>query len=313
MKKMFIILLVLTLGGLNAKTIRSHRELKYDGIKDIEISSSIGDVEIVTEDRDSIDILLESPNKSVKLNTKVGNRVLIEVKRPFFSFFVFRRDKIKLTVIVPKSIKGSMEVDLSSGDLDISDFKLGNISISMSSGDLTSRDIVAKNISLTSSSGDIYITNSISEGMNTKLSSGNLDIDGLKTSKSKIHNSSGRLNIANSNITSLKISSSSGNTTLSNFQGEIIGESSSGNVSIDLKDITGDIFYKVSSGNIGVNVSADTINSRIKLNTSSGNIDFNFPITIRGVKSKKSVDGVSGNGQFNIDLTTSSGNISVLN
>ncbi|MEW6455886.1 MAG: DUF4097 family beta strand repeat-containing protein [Acidobacteriota bacterium] len=68
------------------------------------------------------------------------------------------------------------------------------------------------------------------------------------------------------------------------------------------------IFY--TSGDVSINLPSD---SQFNLNTrtSSGSIDTDFPLTVKGRISKKSIQGSVGSSNSNLLCTTTSGNIRV--
>lgn len=275
MRKLLIVFVTLMLcsGAYARKMYKSEKNINYNDLHTLFIGVSSGDVNVIPENRDDINVFLESSDKKLKLIISEGRDLKIETKKEGFSLFRYRPHKTKLTVRVPKEFNRKIEIKVSSGNVKINDFNLDYLKISLSSGNL--------------------IANSIS------------------AAETEVISSSGNTDFYDSNIDYLELDSSSGDIHLNNFKGEVKGDSSSGNVKIILNKLIGDINFELSSGNLNLTLPDEEIDSSFKITTNSGNIDFNFPITVEGQIKEKSLKGTVGAGRYNIDLHTSSGNITL--
>lgn len=243
------------------------------GVNSIEIYTSSGDIEIVTENRKDIYLKLKSYRNGPELFIDKGNTLKIEVKKPKFRLFSFNRGKVKLTVVLPNDYNDNLKIVSSSGDVRASGLELQNLDIKLSSGDLNTENITGESVKLSASSGDMELKNVAVEDMDVVLSSGSLEIDG--------------------------------------FIGRLNGRLSSGSVDMKIDKLIDDIKFKLSSGNIKIDFAKKVLDAELDLRTSSGDVEVNFPVLITGKQKNNRLTGKAGNGKYKINITCSSGDISL--
>ncbi len=245
--------------------------INISGVNKIAISSDVGDITVVPEGRDDIYVELLTYKNGPKLIVEKGNKVKIEAKMPRFRWFGVKKEKVELKVFIPQNYNGNLDIHSSSGDIMFSDMDVDDLYIQLSSGDLVLNDVV--------------------------------------TNKSKIGASSGDITINNSNMSFLDIHLSSGKLVIDNFEGEIEGRSSSGDVDIQLNKLTAPINYHLSSGDFELQISQSEISANLDLKTSSGEIEIDFPILMKSSKKRHAISGTVGDGQHLIKVSCSSGDI----
>ncbi|MGL1893139.1 MAG: DUF4097 domain-containing protein [Spirochaetaceae bacterium] len=274
MRKFYIIIAMIfaltnTWANTNNELQKDHIDI--DGIRVIDISTDSGDIEIIPEERSDIYLELTTYRKGPDLIIREGKTTVIDVKQPFFTLFNIGKRQVKLKVFIPYTYNKELIVNSASGDLDISDLSLLKLKTHLSSGDLNGTRLEVNKADISSSSGDITMDLIKIDNLDIRLSSGSLILD--------------------------------------NFIGQIDGHSSSGDVDIMLERLTGNIDFRLSSGDFYLDTNETNPNVTLDLSTSSGSIDVDFPVTISQSKNRKTFDGHSGSGKYQINLNLSSGNI----
>lgn len=233
---------------------------------------------IINSDTGDVDLIQESRNDiHVELETtKDATKLIIEEGKSLKirvkrPFLGVRPYTAKLTVRIPLNYNKSLDLNASSGDVTIPQLKLDKLEVNLSSGHFNGSD--------------------------------------FQLDEAKISDSSGHITLDNSDIKKLKLNASSGHVTVNSFTGLIDGQSSSGNVEINLADFVNDIKFKLSSGRFILNSPDSKLDAELNLRTSSGNIEVDFPVTISKKGTNNSLKGKCGNGKYKIDVQNSSGNI----
>lgn len=282
MSKVYLIIVLLFLSILlsgcmvvhesNTKSITEEKNLNLGETDKIVIESSSSDINFIQEEREDIYVRLETYEDGPYLNIKEGKTLTIEAKKDPGIKPIQINYSSKLYVYVPKEFTSDIEISNSSGNVKINDILLNNIDLDISSGSVNGNNIVVGTCKVNISSGSVNIDNMVCEDFDVDLTSGNLN--------------------------------------LKKFTGEINGHSSSGSSTIGLAKLSGDIKFTANSGNIDLIIDEEDVDARFDLSTSSGNIKINYDF-ISYDKDKNKVKFDIGEGTYQIDLHTSSGNITV--
>lgn len=244
-----------------------------DKVDMINVDISSASTTIIPEERKDIKAELTGQGKVIVDHH--GNEISISVKRKWFTFFSFSREK--LTIYIPKDYEKRMEIHIGSGSLDFS-------------GKSPEEPMKLTALIIDMSSGNLKLNNLDVQQYKHDLSSGNVKINSLTTRTGEFEISSGNMEILN-------------------YLGGIDAELSSGDLAIQMDKLTDDIEIEVSSGNVELDLPkrADfTLNGK----ASSGNITCNFPLTSNET-SNKTIKGSHGSGKYNINLQVSSGDIRI--
>lgn len=117
--------------------------------------------------------------------------------------------------------------------------------------------------------------------------------------------------IPNSYKRKVTIDGSSGNVNIKNLNTQKLDiKGRSGNVSLDYLEIDSDIHVSVRSGNVLLNLEDKGSNIHWLLQSGSGNQSVAIPLEIRQQSNRKT-EGQTGDGSFNVQLQTTSGNITI--
>lgn len=141
-------------------------------------------------------------------------------------------------------------------------------------------------------------------------SSSDFSINGIKVVTLSCHTSSGDIEVEDINVAHMVADASSGSIKVTDFQGAINGETSSGDIEIDLNALVGDVRLDASSGDVELTIPSDS-NFKFDAEVSSGDIETEFPITIRGKAKDDEVHGTHGSGDYEISMEASSGNLTL--
>lgn len=278
-KSMIIIvilaILVLATGCESAgRRLTEEETIKLGDATMISVEASSADIEIISEDREDISVVLHTYTRGPKLKVSDGKTIHIEAKRDRMIGMSFSLNySPRLTIYVPEGYRESIEIQSSSGDLNIEEFTLDSLDIDLSSGDVRGKKLVFETGAIKSSSGDI--------------------------------------NMRDIETNQLKIRSSSGDLRLEDFKGELEGNSSSGDVVIIYKEFKSDLDYKTQSGDLTVDFNGEAIDADFDLDCNSGDVSMNFDLDDVEKEKDNEVRGTKGEGTYQVKLRASSGEITV--
>ncbi|WP_335569053.1 LiaG family protein [Neobacillus vireti] len=281
MKRIVVLLLIIT--GLYIVFYQSFQfnGFAFGGSKDgrAELSKTIDSIEInVGSVRTTIipedrnDVEAVLTGKGSLTVKKTGNRLLVETKKEMFNWFSFS-GKRQLKVYIPKDFNRNMNIQIGSGSLDFSgkSMKLNKLSLDIGSG----------NVNLDQLEVDEFTHDG---------SSGNVEIDTLTTKTGTFDLSSGNLDIKH-------------------YTGSLNADVSSGKFSVQMDKLNDSIDIDLSSGNVNLDL-PDNADFTLNGNVSSGNISSEFPLTTTN-SDKKSLKGTHGSGKHKIDISVSSGTVTI--
>jgi lia operon protein LiaG len=242
----------------------------------IEIDVSGVSTTIIPESREDLKADLDGKGKlTVKRH---GDKVEVSVKQKWkwLGWFSFN-NKTRLNIYIPEDYDRNMAINLGSGNLNFS-------------GHSKNEPMKLDELILDIGSGNVNLKNLSVKHFKHNGSSGNVDVDSLTTETGSFDVSSGSLNVKH-------------------YIGAIKAELSSGNLNVQMDELTDSVDIEVSSGEVDLNLPTDadfTLNGK----TSSGNITCDFPLTSKKI-GNKNIKGTHGSGEHHIDLTVSSGNINI--
>ncbi len=252
MKKLIYILVVLfALPGLSQNTL-AKAELEAENVDEVRIEGSFVDVYVKSGDKVYFKGIITGSGDEgdYRFETDiVGKTLVIRVDRQRdrnWRNYRINESRIDLTIL--DGVK--LDIDNSSGDVNVANLRATSSKIEASSGDITLRSIVA-NLEVETSSGDI-------------------DIDGL-TGDSEIESTSGDQDIFNS-TGNIETRASSGDITISGFNGKLKVQATSGD--IEIRKGVGAIKARTTSGNIdGYGIE---LNDNCYFDATSGDIEIDF-------------------------------------
>ncbi len=252
MKKIIFTLAIAISISAFSQNILAKAELEAENVDEVRIEGSFVDIFVNKGERVYFKgkITGSGDEGDYRFETDiVGKTLVIRVERQrdrSWKNYRITESRIDLTIV--DGVK--LDIDNSSGDVNVANLRASTSKIEASSGDITLRSIIA-NLEVETSSGDI-------------------DIDGL-TGDSEIESTSGDQDIYNSKG-DIETRASSGDITISGFKGEIEVQATSGDV--EIRKGVGSIRARTSSGNIdGYGIE---LNDNCYFDATSGDIEIDF-------------------------------------
>lgn len=252
MKKLLVIGLVALSFSSYSQNVLAKAELEAENVDEVRIEGSFVDVYVNTGERVYFKgkITGSGDEGDYRFETDiVGKTLVIRVDRKSNrNWRNYRISESRIDLTITDGVK--LDIDNSSGDVNVANLRASSSSIEATSGDITLRSIVAN--------------------LNVETSSGDIDIDGL-TGDSEIESTSGDQEIYNSRG-NIETRASSGDITISGFNGKIEIQATSGDV--DVRKGVGALKIRTSSGEIdGYGIE---VNDNCYFDATSGNIEMDF-------------------------------------
>lgn len=284
-----------------------------DGIQNIDIETPFIDVNIISENRKDIRIHYNGSLKAnciPELNAKKNaNTLYITAKKEGINSYSVSNSNLKLDIYVPMNFKDNIKITTSSGDINVSNVNLYNLNVVASSGDVKIYDLIIESLSVKTSSGE-------QEGENLKIvnanflsSSGNININDLFTESLSVETSSGDQKFKGLESKKSSFLASSGDIEIYGSTGDVDATTSSGDINLNYDVFSNNITIVASSGDVDIVLPKDA-EFNINANTTSGDIESSFPVTVTG-KLKNTLNGKVGNSNNTININTTSGDISI--
>jgi lia operon protein LiaG len=294
-KVIFVALLILSIGivGVVGVTffqssfskVEIHKEerVEKDKVEDIEINTSSADVEVVPSESDEIAILLDG-----KINKDVEDKYKFQVGHSHKKLtinFVLDENTIgiklgsvqdtTLQVKVPNKVLNDLQITTSSGDIFIGRLKANEIIVKSTSGD---QSIIGSeagdHIALSSTSGNIKTRENKMNTTEFITTSGKMDVKDLSSKNA-------------------------------------VFETSSGDIVFNGEQLKSDMEFTTSSGDVAIKFSQTPESVKVDFKGSSGEPNISVEELLFEDKSENSAVGVKGNGEYEVKVRTSSGDLTL--
>ena len=305
------------------------------GLETVEMRLGSADIEVVSKEVGEATFLIKKTFRST--DEDYGKELLEEdllvFKREGSTLRIERKDRettkeffakgyvsLDITATLPEDI--ALDIMTGSGDLDI-DARTGPVKVRTGSGDVVvasaGQGFEAKSgsgdvrldegagaVSFSTGSGDIYLGDIVG---NADLSAGSGDIN-IDLIKGDVSAGTGSGDIViDVSKGMVAVHTGSGDVSLHGHTGSAEVETSSGEVEFYATAGEGEVTLRTSSGDVDVVVyGGESIDLDIR--TSTGVIDTKVPIVIKEA-SRRRLQGISGDGEWKLRVSTSSGNVGV--
>lgn len=297
MKKIFFIGLV-TLGGMFAMAllvfgtglglidVDDEKTISLEGIEEIQLNMTSENIHIYKVDTDD-EIRFHYYGRSFPARELVLESVNGKI-------FVMPDEKywlgnLKLDIYLPVNYKHVISIKNSSGDVSFEAVDLALFSMETTSGSLSADTLKASSVSI-------------------KSTSGAMDVKSIVAASLQVSTQSGNLKIGNCFVNDFRVKSSSADILLNRITGNVDIKTTSGKVNLMYSEFDKNkVVVVTTSGEILVNVPLDADFS-LEARTTSGTIHSDYPL----LKTEKhAASGQIGNGEGQIILSATSGNISI--
>lgn len=157
---------------------------------------------------------------------------------------------------------------------------------------------------------DIYIPKDYSKSIIAKTTSGDIALENLDIEDLYLKSTSGDIKSEYLYAKKGTFKSTSGGIKIENHKGEIDAKTTSGDIYINTDSTPEDIYSHSVSGDIKIQLPNNS-EFYLESKTTSGEIICEFPIEIKGMNGDKAIDGIVGNGESKIAVSTVSGDVKI--
>lgn len=267
--------------NISSSNINEEKFLTLDGINKVDASSFIGTINVIPEDRKDVHVTfigsisipdnLELPKLETSTN---GSNLIINIvnKNLLFKTNNINPPKLILTIYVPNTYTGNLNLNSSMGDISVSNLTLKDFTCKLSMGKSTFNNLSLDTFNYTNSMGDLEATN-------------------ISTNTSKVNCSMGKIK-------------------LNKFKGNLTTTNSMGDTDVTYEAFNNSVTMNASMGRIKLTLPSSS-EFYLSATNSMGNIACDFSLTNSEKDKNKSLKGTSKNDSNKINLKNSMGEILV--
>jgi len=155
----------------------------------------------------------------------------------------------------------------------------------------------------------VYLPDDYQQDLAIEVGSGNVNSKDLHLNNLLLDVNSGNVNLDSITTQTGVLDVSSGNIDLKHYTGQLEADVSSGNLSIQMDELTDSVKVDVSSGHVELDLPSDA-NFTLNGEVNSGSISNRFALENQQ-ENKHELKGIHGSGEHHLDLSVSSGKIEV--
>lgn len=337
-------------GGINHMTfglgvthdINVFKEIDLNKAKRIEVRTTYCDTFLKKNSSDKVSASLTGSVATIDPGAvptlevyQSGDVIYIADKRPesnnrFFKLWFFSSNNLKLEISLPESFTGeviyngtsgnftamdmalkSLDLDITSGDVKLTHLSLQNgVNISSTSGNITAIEVKATDMQIESNSGDVILEQlSLDESLDIDSKSGNKKMKDILCDQVTVDSTSGDTIAERVRVDEMTVDSRSGKVDLKELVGGAQIATTSGDINITVLQPSDDYQLSAKSGSIHLTLPSDT-GFELDAEVKSGSIRCDFELSDQE-KEENSLTGRYGNGDINIDVQTTSGDITI--
>ena len=281
-----------------------------ESFNEIYVDISDADLTFVSTDEESVRVVCENEKKKLSHSAEVKDgrlEISLNDERKWYDYltFSFKTPRIFVylpeveyaslliksdtgDIVIPENFKfDTVDVSLSTGDVDFRASANDFIKISASTGDVELSGVSAKSIDVSLSTGDVELENCEAEGISIKTTTGDIEAAGLRIDgafSTKV--STGDTELSDVICKSYTSEGSTGEITLNRFvcEGLMSIERDTGNVTLRDSD-AGEILIETDTGDVSLELRSEKV---FITNTDTGRI--RVPESTSGGKCKVTTD-----------------------
>lgn len=155
----------------------------------------------------------------------------------------------------------------------------------------------------------VYLPDDYQRDLAIEVGSGNVNSKNLQIQNLSLDVNSGNVNLDSITTQTGVLDVSSGNVDLQQYTGQLEADVSSGNLSIQMDELTDSVKVDVSSGHVELDLPSDA-NFTLNGEVNSGSISNRFALENQQ-ENKHELKGIHGSGEHHLDLSVSSGKIDI--
>ncbi len=283
-------------GGSNMEEVKKTET--YSAGENLKIKTYTDDIEVSVGDGEEIRFeYYESNNHKVEIKRENGG-ISFEVRRKFtfFSFDWFNKDKRDVSVILPKSFNGSLDIDVSTGSIEAD---LSGITINEFSSNATTGETEIENISVVGdakihcTTGKIEVSEiKVGGSFDIKCTTGGIETENAAVGGNLVADSStGSIKLLNVKAKEMAVKETTGSATLNVDCNVLNIKSTTGRINFTVKNAD-NITVKCTTGDVKGTIYGDITEFDIYRDTNTG--DCNLPIQTVGKGKSLKVETTTG-------------------
>lgn len=295
---LFIIITNLRDFNIKGKVERGEQAVETYNAAELEkltIESSSTNIKLLPTDDNEIKLkFYNSANKSLDLSNYVagnlsGRELTLEVHstKKWFSLFDFTSETLEVSL--PSELLDKLTVESKSGNIEANEIH------------------TLDSVNLEAYSGNVEVANSDTAQFKVSTKSGNIKLEQVNTDEIELEASSGNVKLTSFTAETLSAETKSGNITVKGDAASVNMEASSGNITLDLEQLTANSKLSSSSGNIKLSLEqAGSLRVTHEKHSGSTSISKSGFELLKQDNNK--TEGVFGKGEVKLEVETKSGN-----
>ncbi len=295
--------------------VNKTEQLDFSGVTKVKISSDIAELKVTPSDNPTANLSgVSVPDIAELTVAKSGGEldITMKVKPPYFSWTL---NDYHLTVGMPESFNGDVEIQSHTGAAEMAGFNLNNVLVNSSTGRVT-LDVGAKTVTATASTGAVSLEggNRDYQSVELKANTGSVRAANIKSADTvTCTNHTGSVTMENVTAKTLTADATTGRVILTGCSGTLTAENGTGSIEADMVDF-GDIKLNTTTGSIRLRIPDKGFSLDAHSNTGSVNSDFTIMGQITGkgrVRIGDDIKGQYGDGGPMITLSASTGSVRI--
>ncbi|SDD48635.1 lia operon protein LiaG [Paenibacillus sp. UNCCL117] len=279
-----------------AKDIQQEQSLDASRVRTVRVESGSTELEIVPGSSDQIRVWL-----SGKASAKFADGLKLKVEP--------EGDTARISVDVPDDVGvGIQRLDLELR-VEVPETGLKLLNVESSSGDVQLERINADQLQIRASSGNIHLEQLKGEKVLANASSGNVQAVDIQATTIDLQTRSGNLYAEDYKAAELKFETTSGDVKLEDGQAIVSGHTDSGRIRLEADELTRNTDLKGSSGDVIVALSQQPKSLKLDYRGGSGEGKVEWEgmsYTIKQEEGKR-IEGSFGSGDIKLNVRTNSG------
>lgn len=276
--------------------------ISASGIDSISVSWDAGNVDVIPYEGSEIRVVeyAQRELKDDEVLYYAENNGTLTIKYRQGNGYVRMPEK-RLELFIPYSLAEdikNMNIDSTSGNINISDIKAGSLLADSTSGYVSIINVEAESIRSDTTSGGISMSNINTDSLSVDTISGSLTLRGVSAYKINVSSTSGKIDFQDTTADNVDVDTISGGTNIEGGFVSIRAESTSGSVKIKSVTAPESIRVDTISGSVTITI-PETENLSVNFDSVSGRFSSDFSVSMGG-GAKYNISTVSGSAKISV-------------
>lgn len=302
-------------GGVNLGNVNKTEQLDFSGVTKVKISSDIAELTVTPSDNPTANLTGTSVPDIAEFTVAKNNNELVITMRVKQPYFTLNFSKFELTVGMPASFNGDVEIQSHTGSAEMTGFNLNNAVVTNDTGRVT-LDVGAKTVTASTSTGSISFEggNRDYQSVELKANTGAVSASNIKSANSvACTDHTGGVTLENVIAETIIASTNTGKVTLKGCSGALTASNGTGSIDADMVDF-GNSKISTTTGSIHLSIPDKGFDLDARSNTGSVNCDFTIMGQVSGkggVKIGDELKGRYGDGGPTLEISAGTGSVTI--